>query len=122
MSIQPLRGQVYFANLNPPEGIEAGHEHKGDRKPVLVLQVDKLNRVFSTVVVVPLTTTLKHEHLPSMVKIDRVPGGILTEPCLAICDQVRALDKRKFRELCGQLPARDMDRVAEVVRAILGFP
>jgi mRNA interferase MazF len=117
---QPSRGQVYKANLNPPAGTDPGHEYAGDWKIVLVLQIDKLNRATSTVVVVPLTTTLKHERLPTSVFIERVPGNVLTEPCVALCHQVRALDKSKLRQYCGQLPTDDTERVAEVVAQIIG--
>jgi mRNA interferase MazF len=117
---QPSRGQVYKANLNPPVDTDPGHEYTGDWKIVLILQIDKLNRALSTVVVVPLTTTLKHATLPTCVLIERVPGNVLTEPCVALCHQVRALDKRKLRQLCGQLATVDTERVAEVVAQIIG--
>jgi mRNA-degrading endonuclease toxin of MazEF toxin-antitoxin module len=118
---QPLRGQVYKANLNPLEGVDPGHEHRGDWKPVLVLQVDQINRHASTTVVVPLTTNLAQARLPTGVAIDTVPGNVLTEPCVALCHQVRALDVRKLRQLCGQLPADDIARVADTVRRVLGL-
>lgn len=117
---QPSRGQVFKANLNPPEGTDPGHEYVGDWKIVLVLQIDKLNRATSTVIVVPLTTTLKHAKLPTTVFIERVPGNVLTEPCVALCHQVRALDKSKLRQFCGQLPTADTERVAELVTQIIG--
>jgi mRNA-degrading endonuclease toxin of MazEF toxin-antitoxin module len=119
---QPLRGQVYKANLNPLEGVDAGREHKGDWKPVLVIQADKFSRVLkATTIVVPLSTTLKLAELPSCVLIDKVPGNILTEQCVAICHQVRALDVGKLREFCGQLPASVIKTVAEKVKEVLAI-
>ena len=121
MPFQPQRGQVYKANLNPPEGTDPGREYAGDWKSVLIIQHDKLNRNYKTVVVVPLTTTLKTAELPSTVKIDRVPGNILIEPCIALCHQVRALDVGKLRQFCGQLPRKDMDKISEVTSHVLGL-
>lgn len=118
-SFTPQRGQVYKANLNPPEGTDPGREYTGDYKTVLVVQTDKLNRNYQTVVVVPLTTTPTRAKLPSTVEIDRVPGNVLTEPCVALCHQIRALDTGKLRLFCGQLAASDMARVSEMISHVL---
>ena len=118
---KPQRGEVYKANLNPPEGTDPGREYAGDWKTVLVIQHDKLNRNYSTVIVVPLTTTLKHARLPSTVELARIPGGILTEPCVALCHQLRVLDTGKLRQFCGKLSASDMARVSEMVSHVLAL-
>jgi mRNA interferase MazF len=43
------RGDVYMANLDPQKGSE-----QGGVRPVLILQIDLLNHVGNTVVIVPL--------------------------------------------------------------------
>lgn len=121
MPFQPQRGQVYKANLNPIQGADPGREYTGDWKSVLVIQADKLNRNYKTVVVVPLTTTPSTVRLPSTVQIGRVPGNQLIEPCVALCHQLRALDVGKLRQFCGQLPAKDMALVSEMVSHVLAL-
>lgn len=120
MPFYPSRGQVYKANLNPLVGADPGREYSGDWKTVLVVQIDALNRNAGTILVVPLTTTLKRAEQPSCVYIERVPGNILTEPCVAICHQVRALDKNKLRQFCGQLRSADIKKVVDVIAEIVG--
>jgi mRNA interferase MazF len=116
----PERGEVYWADLNPPPDEPAGSETRG-RRPVLVVQHNQLNRTGRTVVIVPLTTSPQAAALPTAVSIERVPGNVLTEPCVALCHQIRAVDKRKLREFCGRLPAHVMDSVSVKLRLILNL-
>ena len=49
-----LRGQIYFANLDPVIDSE-----QGGNQPVLVIQNDVGNRFSPTVIVAPITTQIK---------------------------------------------------------------
>jgi len=83
MTIQ--RGCVYWVDLEPT----AGSQQRGRRR-CLVLSVDPINAVRRTVGVIPLSSSPKVAE-PIVVAVPSI--GPQT---VAICDQLRAVDKRKI--------------------------
>jgi mRNA interferase MazF len=80
-AINPIRGEIWFADLDPVRG----HEQGGPR-PVLVITRDSYNRGPSgLIVVLPLTTT--HRGVPIHVPILPPEGGI-SRPSVILCDAV----------------------------------
>jgi mRNA interferase MazF len=95
-------GDIYWVNL-PHQG---GSEQAG-RRPCIVMSRRTMNTT-NTVVVVPLTTNTKKATawkvaLPVNEIIKDV--GCQTEilPSVALCHQVRAVDKRQFDTKIGKL-------------------
>lgn len=109
------RGEIYFANLDDPPH---GHE-QGKRRPVVILQRNELNRTAKTVVVVPFTTNLKTARLPSCVLVKAGNGG-LTSDSVALCNQIRVLDKRRL-DLTpeGTLPSSILTLIEKTVAEVL---
>src|SRR5690606_1860143 len=81
------QGDVYLADLNPVKGSE-----QAGTRPVLIYQENRLIPVTRTVIVIPFTTNLKLQNLPSAVLI---PGGEagLRQDSVLLCHQMRAVDK-----------------------------
>jgi mRNA interferase MazF len=104
------RGDVYLADLDPTKGSE-----QAGRRPVVIIEDDRLIAATLTVVVIPITTNLKMQYLPTGVLIPAGEGG-LRRDSVAICHQIRALDKQGLLDHWGNLPA---SRLAEVERAVL---
>jgi mRNA interferase MazF len=104
------RGDVYLADLDPTKGSE-----QAGRRPVLILEDDRLILVTLTAVVVPLTTNLKMQYLPTCVFVPASEGGLRVD-FVAIAHQIRALDKRGLVAHWGTLPP---SRLAEIERAVL---
>ena len=84
-------------------------------RPALVLSADGLNRVRRTVVVVPLSTG----PTPRPPVVVAVPSAGVD--AVAVCDQVRAVDKSRLSTLRGTLSAQDLRVVEDGVRAVLGL-
>lgn len=82
------RGDVYLADLDPTKGSE-----QAGRRPVLILEDDRLIPVTLTVVVVPFTSNLKMQNLPTCVLVLAGEGGLRVDS-VAISHQIRALDER----------------------------
>ena len=78
------RFDVYWANLDPT----IGSEMKKTR-PVVVVSPDVMNRNLNTVIVCPLTTSLKK--YPTRVNL--IIGG--KEGAIAL-DQIRSIDKERL--------------------------
>lgn len=109
------RGEIYFADLDDPP---YGHE-QGQRRPVVILQRNEYNNAAKTVVAVPFTTTLKTARLPSSVLVEAGNGG-LTSDSVALCHQIRVLDKRRLDpNPLGKLPSPILDLIEQKVAEVL---
>lgn len=97
-------------NLDPTHGSEIRKT-----RPAVVLSADALNRVRRTVVVVPL----------SRGPVPRPPIVIATPSAgaesVAVCDQIRAIDKVRLTGHAGQLAAPDLHAIEDGVRTVLAL-
>jgi mRNA interferase MazF len=104
------RGEVWWVDLDPTRGSEIRKT-----RPAVILSVDALNRVRRTVVVVPLSSS-PEPRPPLVVAVTSVGAG-----SVAVCDQVRAVDKGRLARRQGRLSDADLREVEEGVRAVLGL-
>ncbi len=102
------RGEVWWVSLDPTRGSEIRKT-----RPAVVLTADGLNRVRRTVVVVPLSTGPAPR--PPIVVATPSAGAA----SVAVCDQVRAVDKSRLTRQGGQLKAADLRAVEDGVRIVL---
>jgi mRNA interferase MazF len=91
------RGEIWLASLNPT----GGSEQAGTR-PVLIFQNDLINKYTTTVLAIPFTTNLRRATLPSCVLVSRGEGG-LTNDSVALCHQLRVLDKTRLHKKLGKV-------------------
>ena len=110
------RGQVWVANLNPNRGTEAGKI-----RPVLIIQGDWLSEAQSrTVVVLPLTTSIRPETEPLRVKI-RSRGGLRRDSQVLV-EQPRTLDRERIGDgPLTELSADEIRRVEQSLLAVMGI-
>jgi mRNA interferase MazF len=108
------RGDVYLADLDSSKGSE-----QAGRRPVILFQDDRLIPATLTVVVIPLTTNLRMQKLPTCSLILAGEAG-LRQDSVAICHQMRALDKQGLIERWGTLPAERLDEIERTVLRTLG--
>jgi mRNA interferase MazF len=102
------RGDVWWVNLDPAQGSEIRKT-----RPAVVMTADALNRARRTVVVVPLSTGSD----PRPPIVVAAPSAGLN--AVAVCDQLRAVDKRRLTRLSGRLSTTDLRMIEEGVRRIL---
>lgn len=91
------QGDLYLANLNPI----VGHEQAGLR-PVLILQSGILNEKLNTIVIVPLTSNLKYDHLLTTFLIKK-EWSHLSKDSVALLHHIRAIDKIRLKKKIGTL-------------------
>ena len=94
------RGEIWFANLNPTRGSE-----QAGMRPVVVFQSNKLNKYTTTVLAIPLTTNLKRASLPTCILISKGEGN-LPNDSVALCHQLRVLDKIRLERKIGMLSSQ----------------
>ena len=104
------RGDIWWVVLDPAQGSEIRK-----LRPAVVMTADALNRARRTVVIVPLSTG--PEPRPPIVVATPSAGS----ESVAVCDQLRAVDKQRLTRACGRLSATDFGAVEEGVRRVLGL-
>lgn len=103
-----LRGDVWWVNFDPTQGSELRKT-----RPAVVLTADALNRLRRTVVVVPLSTGPAPRPPLVVAAPSAGPGSV------AVCDQVRVVDKGRLTRRAGQLSAADLRAIEDGMRAVL---
>ncbi len=115
MTATPKRGEVWLVNLDPTQGSE-----QAGTRPVIIFQNDIVSQFSTTVIAIPLTTNQRRASLPICLPIQQGDGG-LTQNSVALCFQIRVLDKTRLIRRLGQLSADTLARLEEVVLVTLGY-
>ena len=102
------KGDVYFASLNPI----IGSEQDGER-PVVVVQKNLANKHSPTIIVVPITTVLKRMELPTHIPISK--NRFLKKDSMILVEQIRAIDKKRFKAYLGHLKPEQMKLVDNAI-------
>ena len=102
------RGDVWWVDFDPTRGGEIRKT-----RPAVVITADGLNRARRTVVVVPLSTG--PEPRPPIVVATPSAG----ERAVAVCDQLRAVDKQRLSRSTGRLSPADLSLVEDGIRRVL---
>ncbi len=109
------QGDVVWADLADPVGSAPGF-----RRPVVVVQGDALNASrLSTVVVVPLTSTLRWAAAPGNVLLEARRTG-LPKDSVANVSQIVTVDRRILRERTAKLPVADLELILRGIDVVLG--
>lgn len=109
------RGTVWLAELNPVKGSEqAGY------RPVIVFQQDAITPFNRTVIAIPLSTNLARVALPTCVLIPKGEAG-LSNDSVALCHQVRALDKTRLNRELGMLSDEVLADVERCMLFTMGY-
>jgi mRNA interferase MazF len=112
---QLKRGEVWLATLNSTQGSE-----QAGIRPVIIFQNDVVSRFSTTTIAIPLTTNLRRAALPICLAIEQGDGG-LASASVALCFQMRSLDKTRLIKRLGQLKNETITQLEEVVLLTLGY-
>jgi mRNA interferase MazF len=96
---------IYWVNLNPTQGSEISKT-----RPCVVVSPDALNNHLRTVIVAPLTSTIKRYPFRVQCTINGKNGEIAT-------DQIRTVDKRRLNisNPLGRLPLQEIINLQNVL-------
>ena len=100
------RGDIILADL---DGV--GSEQKGVR-PVLIMQNDSRNETSNTLIIVCLTSKEKRLDLKCHVK--------LFDGSVALCEQIRTIDKSRIKGFVDMLDSEQMKEVDNSLKIALG--
>lgn len=107
-----LRGEIYWAHLDPTQGREqAGY------RPVLILSQDVFNARSGTVIAVALTSQAPKAGFPLTLELS---GQGLPKQSWVKISQIRTLSVTRLGEMLGQATPEEMILVIEGLNEIIG--
>ena len=109
------RGEIWFAKLDPTQGSE-----QAGTRPIIIFQDNTLSKFTITIITIPLTTNLRRAALPTCLMIPQGQGG-LNQDSVALCHQIRVLDKTRLIKKLGQLELEIITSLEKIVLFTLGY-
>jgi mRNA interferase MazF len=109
-----LRGDIYWADLDPT----VGHEQAG-RRPVLILSRSALNDRSGTVIVVALTSAEPRAAFPLTLELTKTP---LPKRTWVKISQIRTISTQRLVGKLASCHPSELIRVVEGLNEIIGKP
>lgn len=108
--VSPKRLEIYYASLEKKQGsVQYGF------RPVLIVQNNIGNFYSESIIVVPLTTSLKKE-LPTHVVVGQDEG--LPEKSIILCEQITTISLYQLEEKIGEVVSEETTEKIEQALAI----
>lgn len=107
-----LRGELYWADLEPV----IGHE-QGGRRPVVVISHDAFNERSGTVIAMAITSAAQRAGYPLTWAL---PTGILSRPSWVKITQIRTLAAERLGSRLGRLEEHDLQQLVEGLVQLVG--
>lgn len=109
-----LRGELYYADLNPVVGSE-----QGGIRPVLIIQNDIGNKHSPTVIVAAITSKATKATLPTHCHLN--PNIGLEQDSIALLEQIRTIDKQRLKDYIGALDHSDILAIDKALAISIGL-
>jgi mRNA interferase MazF len=103
----PKQSSLYWFDPEPVKGAEIRKI-----RPCVVISPNEMNESLRTVIVAPLTSTIKSWPF-------RLTIHFLGQKSSIACDQIRAIDKKRLKVHIGDLPSTEKERLFRLLHAIL---
>lgn len=100
-----LRGDVYWADLNPARGRE-----QSGLRPILVISHEALNRYSGTVIALAITSQPQRAGFPLTHQIESLK---MPKPSWVKIGQVRTLSVERLGKRIGSLSAEEADHIVD---------
>ncbi len=113
------RGDIYWATIEP----RSGSEQKG-RRPVIIISHDIFNqkRNWRSIIVVPMSTSEAQAKRGLTGVIISQGIANLSKDGVALCHQVTTLDRFKFENYIGTLPASLISEIEQGLKVAMNLP
>jgi mRNA interferase MazF len=99
---------IFLVNLDPVIGSE-----QGKIRPVIIISEEEINQILPVVNVLPITSRKQERRIyPNEVLIPASTGGLEKES-IALCYQIRTLDKRRLIRDLGKI--EDLSLQEEII-------
>jgi mRNA interferase MazF len=103
----PSQGSIYWFDPEPSKGTELRKI-----RPGVIVSPDEMNKNIRTVIIVPLTSTVRPWNFRMRVKVTGHASSLA-------CDQIRSIAKGRLRAQIGNLKPADTDKLLGLLQSIL---
>ena len=103
MVAYPQRGEVWLVSLEPTIGLEIRKT-----RPCVVVSPNETNRLLRTVIVAPLTSTIKNYPTRLAIAFQNRQSSIAL-------DQIRTVDKSRLLKKLGTITSEECQSVADIL-------
>ncbi len=97
---------VVLVNLDPTIGSEIRKT-----RPCVIVSPNEMNRNLNTIVIAPMTTSIKVYPSRILIKHNSTPG-------MVAIDQIRTVDKSRIIRVFGKLDKKEIKNCKEVLRQV----
>lgn len=97
------RFEVYFIDLNPTVGSEINKI-----RPCVIISPNEMNNALNTVIIAPLTSTIKAYPMRVNCKVDGKKGQVAL-------DHLRSIDKRRLKAKLTTLDKQTQEEILETL-------
>lgn len=104
------RGDIYWVNLDPTVGSEIKKQ-----RPCVLIGATPINDARRTVLVLPLSSS-GTPRPPLVIEVEYLGRNVV-----AVCDQLRAIDKSRLHQKAGSLKPGDLEKIEEGLRQVLSL-
>lgn len=108
-SIKPQRFEVYLINLNPTKGSEIQKV-----RPCVIVSPNELNSHLMTVIVSPMTTTIRKYPTRISLNFEGKEGQI-------VLDQIRTVDRSRLIKKLGDLESKTQRKVLDILQEMFSL-
>lgn len=110
------RGDIHYTDLGPATDCCACGV-----RPVVIISNDTANAYSPTVTIIPMTSRMKKRNQPTHVILRRKDASGISRPSMALCEQVRSIDKEKLGSRVGRIISQDaMEEIARALQVQIG--
>ena len=96
--------QIILVNLDPT----IGSEMKKTR-PYVIISPDEMNKYLKTVIIAPLTHTMKNYPSRVEVKHNHTKGWV-------VIDQIRTIDRKRVAKILCSLNEKEINKVKSIIK------
>jgi mRNA interferase MazF len=98
---------VYWINLDPTTGSEVNKT-----RPCVIISPDEMNQFIRTVIIAPLTHTIKLYPTRVICEINGDRGSIML-------DQIRTVDKSRIGKYIATVNSDEIDKIKSIINQML---
>lgn len=110
-----MKFQLVVVNLDPTTGAEINKT-----RPCLVISPDEMNAALKTIIVAPLTSTVR-AYLPTRIKIAATQQSGLKNESYAALDQIKTIDKSRVVGAIGTISEAEKKAITEALIELFSF-
>lgn len=100
------RFEIYWVNLDPTIG-----EEVKKTRPCVIISPDSMNQGLNTVLIAPMTTTMKRWPFRILISHKKTEGQIML-------DQIRGISKKRLTRPDGVVKSKTRDQILDALRVM----